>query len=389
MIKLRASSSARNLACPASPILAGRVPNVSNETADLGTAAHEVVEMSLRTGFDAADFIGDVINTETGPVTVDVEMAEAAQMFVNYVHQYLEYEHVYMERKLLGDRFDMPQLGGTVDFSAYEDGHLVIVDYKHGVGVDVPAVDNKQLLTYALLAYEHLLKGAKVGRVTIVIVQPRSPGETIKVWETDNESLRTHKKQFEKLIQQIEFIEQELEHLPDYANLGDHCQFCNAKAICPAMQANAEKAADANFEVRTDLTDEQLAYWVGHEKHVRQFVDAVKREAKGRMQAGAKVPGYKLVESLSNRQWSATDDEIAAKLREAGVLKKQLHQPTKLLTPGAIEKLPVPRGFKTKKLFKEFVTSLTRRSVQGLAIAKESDKRPDAIASQEDLTELL
>ena len=89
--------------------------------------------------------------------TVDEEMAEHVQSFVDEVHRRavggMVFPEVFVSLKGVTERFDIDGMeGGTVDALIYhaEERLLEVVDLKYGTGVVVEVENNTQLLMYAL-----------------------------------------------------------------------------------------------------------------------------------------------------------------------------------------------------------------------------------------------
>ena len=61
------------------------LPETTSEAADWGTCAHQIAERCLRDGGDADRFIGTTEKGKKFSFEVDEEMAETAQMYVDYV----------------------------------------------------------------------------------------------------------------------------------------------------------------------------------------------------------------------------------------------------------------------------------------------------------------
>ena len=72
---------------------------------------------------------------------------------------------------------------GTADCIVIADGELNIVDYKHGKGVEVSAVDNPQMMLYALGALEIFDGIYDIDSVRMTIYQPGNPISASASWE--------------------------------------------------------------------------------------------------------------------------------------------------------------------------------------------------------------
>ncbi len=140
---LSASSSHRWLNCPPSARLCEKYEDTGSEYAQEGTDAHSLCEYKLKhaLGMDAAD------PTENLSF-YNEEMEQCALDYAAYVLELVEDAKktckdpvVLIEQRLDFSRFVKDGFG-TGDCVIIADGTLDIVDYKHGKGVEVSAVEN-------------------------------------------------------------------------------------------------------------------------------------------------------------------------------------------------------------------------------------------------------
>lgn len=82
-----ASATSRRAYCLGSLVMEAQVEGEDNETihAARGTATHTVAEKCLRDGSDASDHLGLIVKTKKFEVEIDDELANSAQVFVDYV----------------------------------------------------------------------------------------------------------------------------------------------------------------------------------------------------------------------------------------------------------------------------------------------------------------
>ena len=381
--EMRSSATARWCACPGSVVLSeGRISETSEFAAE-GTAAHQLLELCGRCGMDAADFLGDEITVEDGAFTFTVtqEMADAVQVFLDWVESLgFDAKFVSFERKLDGDSLRIPNWTGHVDYCIECEGHLYVVDFKYGAGVTVEAENNRQLLSYATLVWA--ASEVEIESATLVIIQPRGMGEPVKVWEITGDEIESHRRRVAGIASTVAYLSDNPEAVTEgeYLKTGDHCKWCPALAVCPKIRDQAQAVAATDFDAIEigEFSEEQLAFWLGNEKLFRAWLEAVKEEAKLRAENGDSIPGYKLVQTLASRKWIGEPEETEAQLRELGYRKAHLYE-SKILSPAKVEKLKLPRKTSGDALA-EALDDLTHRPPTGIALVKESDKRP-AIAS--------
>ncbi len=152
---LSASSSHRWLACPPSTRLCEKYEDKGSEYAAEGTDAHTLCEYKLRKA------LGQEVTDPTPDLTYyGSEMENCASEYAEYVVELYEEVKkickdpvVLIEQRLDYSRF-VESGFGTGDCVIVGDGTLYVVDYKHGKGVEVSAIENPQMMCYALGALE-------------------------------------------------------------------------------------------------------------------------------------------------------------------------------------------------------------------------------------------
>lgn len=369
---LGASGAYRWMACPGSVRLSAGIESKSSSYAEEGTAAHELAEVCLHNGQDAIEWVDRKLPAKYGSVYVTGEMAEAVQVYIDYVRPFiLAGDQVQIEH-----RFDLSALAvgvpmfGTADCVIYmpAERKLIVADYKHGAGIAVEAERNPQLRYYALGSLL-TMPDADINSIDVVVVQPRAfhPAGPIRSETLDRLDLE---------LFEAELIEAAKRTLEPNAPLsaGDHCRWCPAYEVCPAQDARAVALLESDFDPLPPetLTPEQLAAVLAKEAQldaVNAWYKAVKAHAYGVITAGGEVPGYKLVAGREgNRAW-ADEDAAASELLLAGVAEEDLYA-RKLISVAQAEKLLGKKDFKAG--FEDFVT----RKPGVPTLAPESDKRP-------------
>lgn len=360
-----ASASSRNFKCPGALALTMHLPETTSEAADWGTCCHQISERCLRDGGDADRFIGTTEKGKKYSFEVDEEMAETAQMYVDYVRScafvMCDGREIPVGDLWIEQRFSLASLnppfdaGGTGDTVIYlpAEKRLEIVDLKGGRGVVVAAKGNPQLRTYALGAML-ANKGLEVERVTVTIVQPRAGhpdgrirSETFHVidlveWTAD-------------MMAAMRVSAQALEHksswppsawAAEYLAPGDHCRdtFCKAQATCPALAQRAMDAAGVFFEPINDEprlanapdsgSPEERAKRLDMLDMIEAWIKEVRAHEHRLAELGQPAPGYGLVEKTGREKWADDADE---KVREivttVGLAEDKWLNPGKLRTP--------------------------------------------------------
>jgi hypothetical protein len=197
-------------------------------------------------------------------------------------------------------------VGGTLDVVGTDGkGTALLLDYKTGMGVQVEAVNNKQILFAAanLLYGESGAKDLVEGchRFVGVIMQPDRSGEIgLKEWEFDRDLLDLW---WEKHQCNIALARDGIGNL----EAGEHCKFCPANGLCDATTGRLLKMKQIDPE-----DAEQLAWALDNLKDVEDTIAAVKKLAFEQLEIGMEIPGWKLVQGRAgNLTWD--DEETALK----------------------------------------------------------------------------
>ena len=338
------------MACPGAPRLEATMPDdgATSIHAIEGTAAHELAEMCLREGGNPADHIGLFIPVEGQGIEVTQEMADAVQVYVDYVREAGgPGAQVLYEVPVTLDKLAPPQkMRGTSDAVVWlsDTRILHVIDYKHGQGVVVEVEGNKQTRYYALGAV--LTLEVKPETVIITIVQPRAshPDGAVRSEELAWQDLIDFRNELMAAAHAAS--------APDapVGPVGDHCRWCRAKAICPAQRSNALVVAQQEFDLADDaalpvaglpaptaLNLDQLTEVLDKAPYVEEWFAAVREHARQMLEQGGEVPGFKLVAKRATRRWT-NEDEAEKWLREQRV-KVNDFAPRKMVSPAQAEKI--------------------------------------------------
>lgn len=247
--KLSPSSGERWINCTGSFDLIDRlnVPEpVGSFAAAEGTLAHSVLENDMllmlgrrshidhlsernRLGVEAKELLG---------LHSTVEMSENARWHIDLVQDIMMQVHgaaeVFVEVRV---RPGIPDCFGTADTIVATEKTLHVVDYKYGRGIPVSAVQNTQLKLYGLGAYEMLKVLYDFEDVQLHIVQPRL--SSVSTWELTLEELLAWRQ--DTVLPAVEKIRNHTGELNPGKKI---CQWCPAKAVCPAR---AEKMINHVF----------------------------------------------------------------------------------------------------------------------------------------------
>jgi hypothetical protein len=382
--QLGASNTYRWWECPGSVALCEQVPDKEpSEYAKKGTMAHELI----------CERFKDQEKDIEIPDQLDSEDVEAINFFLDFVDEerakgkYLFYNEI----KFSLDRI-MSGLWGTCDvvLASTDLKKLVVIDYKHGAGVPVEVEGNKQLLYYALGAIQEIDAKHAIGsldvlgwggvfkEVEIVIVQPRCRHKDGKArrWTVPSDEL-------EKFAEELK-NHAELALKPNSLLYpGEHCRFCPASAVCPAMADKALMIAQTDFQAISAekavvlpqpeiLTKAELAKILAFAPVLEGWLKDVEGHALALLERGEEVPGFKLVKKRAFRAWRS--EEEAANTLALYLTEDQLWE-RKILSPAKVDKL--------LKKDKKIVADLVVTPDNGNTIAADYDPREQVKASVE------
>lgn len=327
------SSAARWLACPPSARLAEKVGSDKGSVyADEGTLAHHLAELFLKDVingrtwlqfhpgeyYDPAKWnptgVKAVQEAKQNPLFYD-DMLTEVKVYTDHVIGLLDAagKGAQMQVEARFPLFYKPDDEGTIDNLIYggEDRTLYVTDLKFGRGVLVDAKNNKQLLIYAINAYDQLKwheSNGPIEKVVMTIVQPRR--DSITSWTLDVADLEMERDIIEATARKALKGEGKFK-------TGSHCQFCPVKPRCRTLKDAAASAAQKQFEDPALLTDGEIAKLLGSLDILTDWAASVKKYAFERAVEGVRYEGYKLVAGTSRRQ--ITDEKaIFAALVAAG-----------------------------------------------------------------------
>lgn len=355
---LSASSSHRWLHCNPSARLEQEFEDRETEAAAEGTAAHALAEHKLRKARKMRS---------RKPVSKydSDEMDAYTDGYVEFVLEALEEARPLCSdpKVLIEQRLDfscyVPDGFGTGDCLIVADKLLHIIDLKYGQGVLVDATENPQMMLYALGALRIFDCLYDIESVSMTIYQPRRENVstwTIPVTELNDWAERTLKPKAELAYKG------EGEYCP-----GAWCQFCKAAVKCRARADAKLQLAKYEFAQPPLLSDAEIGDILAKLDDLTKWANELMAYAQDAAVNHEKEwPGYKLVESRTNRKYTDEDAVIEA-AHAAGytdIFKKSLISITEM------EKLM------GKKTFAEVLGGLVVKPVGRPTLVPASDRRP-------------
>lgn len=400
------SSAHRVVTCPASYRASLGLPDSANWAAVEGTIAHYIHEQCLAHGASPEQFVGmhasefvpreEMHESEWAVVPQDYSWTQKdAEKLQESIDRCLEVEGYRLVEQRVSISNYTPISGqfGTSDHIAIDSrgkAVLYVDDLKWGVGVKVYAERNHQAALYALGVIDELECLFDFDEVVVRIMQPRL--DHFDVWRTSVCELR------EMGVQIKERFTLALQPDAPYNPDEKACQFCKAKATCPALSQRAQEVAlgmfdDLDAEITAPamrdwpisapdhdaMTPEQMASVLANRNLVIGFFDALEKRAVHMLMHGQQVPGYKLVEGRSVRVVKDAQG-YETYLRENGV---EPYRPRELIGLTDAEK-----GLKTKAK-KAGLAAFVEKPRGKPTLATEGDKREAYTATSDDMFDVV
>lgn len=333
---LSPSSSHRWMHCTPSARLEENLPESTSSAAEEGTVAHELAEYALEA----------YLKGEYTPLLDDLptpkhiaannyyswEMDKYVTDYVCYVCDIYELEEkaeMSIERK-----FDLtsyvPECFGSCDCDIVGKKVLNIIDLKYGKGVKVEAVNNSQLMMYALGVLRSLppKRQAEIETVRMHIAQVRLghfPTFEMTARGLTHWGIHVLRPTAEKAFAgQGETV------------VGSHCKFCKFKAQCRAQRDALVNEFETHGETKA-LTLDEIGDVLSKADMFTDWLSSVKAHAMAEALAGKTVKGWKLVEGRSARV-IADEEEAVKRLSELGFEPDSLKN-HKLKGLGDLEKM--------------------------------------------------
>ena len=364
--KFSASAAARWLSCPGSMVLSRGLPDSSSVYAAWGTVAHALADRAIQANVPPEASLGNDWEQDGHTITVDQDMVDCVNTYLGNLREMTAGADILTGemRVNYAQWLSVPTdaAWGTADAIAVVGTELQVHDLKTGMGVEVDAERNEQMMLYAggaLLEYQDL---ADIRTVRMVIHQPRvkkAPSEwcisvdELVAWLTGAARSGAASVAVAEVNQGATFDHPEMTWENVFLKPTEKgCRWCKAKATCPALRAEvadtvcfSTPASPDEFEAKCQpiaLNDEQDAEWLAaclsKVDLIEDWCKAVRAEVERRLLAGENVPGYKLVAGKRGaRQW--TDAQAAEAALKAFRLKVEEMYDLKLISPTSADKL--------------------------------------------------
>lgn len=349
------STASRVINCPGSVALAAQMPpKPSSKYADEGTLLHDVISDLLQFDAGVSEYIGRSYNgVELTQDLIDSKITPALGA-LNEIDPDMVMD-IEVECNVSYGEF-IPGAFGSVDLIGRLGNRTIVLDWKFGDGVPVPAENNKQLLFYAAAARRTLdTRWAFEGtdEIELIIVQPPH----IRRWVATFETLD----RFEvDLLRAVKLAQR-----PDAPIAsGEHCRWCAAKPICPVVNGEIDRM---NRVAIQNLSSDEIGELLAKADTFETWIKDLRAVAFNMLENDKPVTGYKLVAKRATRQW-VDEDEAADRLLSFGLPEEEIIR-TELISPAQAEKV-----LKKSKL--ALPDDLVAAVSSGSTLAPESDPRP-------------
>lgn len=298
------SGQSRTLVCGGSIPMSEGMPNPSNPAAELGTAVHELGENSYKLGLSCHDFVGCTFNK----IEVTEDMAEAGQVYVNYIRQLKQQRpnaSVWLELKVCLSSISN-ELWGTSDYVMLDGDTLIIGDYKNGYGVvEVDGVQtitgfgqldgNAQTMGYALAAMDTLGLWGRVNKIITFICQPNVDhvNGVIRSKEYNMDEVTLWHQGYRAAHKRTDLV------------AGKHCKYCLAAGFCATRIKRTMELIGLTSSI-TKLNEDQIIELLDEIDTIKRTADAIADQATLLARQGKKLKGRKLVKAIV---WAKCTDE--------------------------------------------------------------------------------
>ncbi len=359
------STAKRVTNCPGSVALVAKMPPVPSSTyADKGTLLHNVLSEVLGQDVPPHSLVGTTYAEHTFDEDMLDEKIFPALAALEAIDPDKQME--FAVETVVGFGKWLPGVFGSSDFLGRIGATAVVLDWKFGDGVVVSAEENEQLMFYAAAAMRTpetawVFDGAT--EIELIIVQPPE----VRRWKTTFKRIRSFELGLKRAVKASAAPDAPLK-------AGDHCRFCPAKPLCPVMTGAVDRAIRVQL---SDVKPDLIGAYLKNAELLDDWIKELRGLAMQMMDAGVKVPGWKMVAKRGVRKWT-NENEAAAALNALGIDPFD----TKILTPAQAEKV---LKWTKQALPDNLVASVS----SGTTFALDSDPRPEVLQIGRQLTAAL
>jgi hypothetical protein len=361
---LSASGSKQWLHCPPSIRLTEHIPEKTSEYAAEGTLAHSISELKVRKTFESmpkSTFSGRLKKLKADPLFKE-EMLHYTDEYHDYIYNVM-LSHPVKPALAVEKRLDYshiaPEGFGTGDCIIRAGNLLYVIDFKYGKGVPVSAVENTQMMLYALGALKEYELTNFFTTVKMIVIQPRLEGG-ISEWECPVEGLIAWGESI-KPIAKLAF-----EGGGQFC-AGEHCRWCKARPTCGTRADHYMDLEGFNLAVPPIISNETVGMILNKAQGIVAWVGELEAYALAECLAGRSIKGWKAVEGRSNRKITDVDSAFE-NLVSHGIPKASLWKTVP-------ETLTAVEALVGKKKFGELMVGYIEKPQGKPTLVVESDKR--------------
>ncbi len=410
---LSASSASRWLNCPGSVALCKDLPDEGSIFAFEGTAAHTLASWCLELDKSPWDYEGEMIRIINGKYMSPSDVAdflkdknnkiktdnsyEVDQKMIEYIEEYIQVVNDftpagasrYIEQRVdFSSHIGVRNSFGTSDVIIIHNEEITILDLKFGVGVQVDAEENPQLMLYALGALNRYGLIHDFKRVRMVIHQPRI--QHLSEWDCSVDELLEFAATAKSAAQWANLLIKGTDEvaLADLNPSEKACRWCKAKSTCPALAAQVTNLIADDFvnlddesstmlqmqnavEILPAQTIDRLAVLMKGAPLVEIWLKGVREAVYNHLARGDKVKGFKLVRGREGaRKWK-DENLVVSVLDKYKVSHDDIFEKF-IISPTQAEKKLKKKYPEAWRLVQENHIS---RSDGKLSVAPEDDKR--------------
>ena len=269
-----ASGMERLALCPGSWNASKGIPETSSKYAEQGNRIHSLIA-GLR-----------VKNPTTEELDVAVQCERLAGIIVlqHMARPIEDCTEVHREERVWTQKSSDYMWSGKPDLVVVYGKRAVIIDFKSGRADVEHAQNNKQLRALAVLVAEEY-KG-KLENVLVAIVQPLA-SQSMSLCDYTKADIELARIEIGNTIKAA--------MLPDAKRVAGEaqCKYCPAKANCPEANGVVTALAAEQPSVMM-LSSTELAVQLDRCKQAEAIIDALRDEAKRRLEAGVPVDGWEM-----------------------------------------------------------------------------------------------
>ena len=374
---LSPSAAHRWLNCTAAPLLEKDVEDKGSTFAEEGSLAHAYCAKKLK------EFLGRGVSEENKEIAELNEQYHSGEM-----DEYTDtYKTIVLEKfnaarartkdaqLLVEVKLDfshyVPDAFGTSDAVIIADGRMEVIDFKYGKGVKVSALENPQMMIYALGAWDLFNFEYNITKVKMTIVQPRL--DNLSEFEISVDDLC-------KWAADVLEPKAKEAYAGGTQKPGDWCQFCKIKAKCRAITAKCVETQQNHPDPRLISKEDMERTILPLLPTIKTWLSGVEEYSLEQALAGVLYQGFKLVEGRSVRK--ITDPSAVMNLLcENGFAEESYLKPTELRSITDLEKLI------GKKRFGELCNEYINKPHGKPTLVPESDKRKAIDPVKDDFAE--